>query len=209
MVCGRVSEAVHVAEVPVADFGQINSVSIEHIICRRSSTLVTSAMKLMFSIKPLRRSCVRARSATARGFSPTNGAKGIPNPNGCLPFSTMATLAQHLIRVGAKSALLDTIAEAAAEQRPLAKGVCKGPKVAEASLRFGAYPRFSFVNPCALYRRVSDEVQTLWPALQFCVGGGIWEAASGPAPGAVSHFGGQEKAFATCRNSPLSHALSP
>ena len=32
---------MHVAEVPVADFGQINSVSIEHIICRRSSTLVT------------------------------------------------------------------------------------------------------------------------------------------------------------------------
>ena len=131
MVCGRVSEAVHVADVPVADFGQINSVSIEYIICRRSSTFVTkaSAMKLMFSTKPSRRSCVRARSATARGFSPTNGAKGIPN--GCLPFSTMATLAQHLIRVGAKSTLLDKIAEAAAEQRPLAKGVCKGPKVAE------------------------------------------------------------------------------
>ena len=54
----------------VADFGQINSVSIEHSICRRSSTLVTkaSAMKLI-SPKTSRRSCVRARSATARGFA--------------------------------------------------------------------------------------------------------------------------------------------
>ena len=31
----------------------------------------------------------------------------------------------------------------------------------------------------------------------------------GTCPGAVSHIGGQEKAILTCRNSPLSHALSP
>ena len=44
-------------------------------------------------------------------------------------------------------------------------------------------PFFSPDTPCALYRQVSDEAQTQWPALQFCVGGGIWEAASGPALG--------------------------
>ena len=72
-----------------------------------------SAMKLMFSIKPLRRSCVLARSIIARGFSPTNGAKGYSK---WLP------------------------------------PVLEGPKIAEASLRLGAYPQFSLTTPCALYR---------------------------------------------------------
>ena len=39
-----------------------------------------------------------------------------------------------------------------------------------------------------------------------------WNLGSGlkdPALGAVSHFGGQEKALPTCRNSSLSRALSP
>ena len=62
-------------------------------------------MKRMFSIEPLRRSCVRARSATARGFSPTNGAKGYSK---CLPpvLDDGDTRAAS-IRVGVKSALLD------------------------------------------------------------------------------------------------------
>ena len=41
---------------------------------------------------------------------------------------------------------------------------------------------FSPDTPYALYRRVSHETQTVWPALKFSVGGGIWETASRSCP---------------------------
>ena len=82
-------------------------------------------------------------------------------------------------------------------------------KNAEASLRLGAYPQFSLATPCALYREESSQAQTLWPAPQFCVGGGIWEAASGLHLGPFLTSEVEEKALATCRNLQLSRALSP
>ena len=41
---------------------------------------------------------------------------------------------------------------------------------------------FSHHTPCELYLRVGGRAQTLWPALLFCVGGGIWETASRTYP---------------------------